>query len=156
MNDVHEVRTVLSLDVGLDCRLDRLGRTDAELCLAELHPHLWQVNLARVLDAAVEIFKGLENNLHCVHVEVKLLEDSKRFFVQLITRSNFTNLRAVERIESVDVIHDARRIRLDSGEDEQVLQVGIVAERTVLQHDLLQKFDEFVRHLSSHERLHGD
>ena len=65
-------------------------------------------------------------------MQIKLLEDGKGFFVQLVTGGNLTDLRTVERVESVDVIHDARCVRLDGGKDEQVLQVRVVAERAVL------------------------
>lgn len=43
---------------------------------------------------------------------------------------------------------------LDGSDDEQVLQVVIVAEAAVLQHDLLQELNELALEASLHEGLH--
>ena len=36
------------------------------------------------------------------------------------------NVGHVVVVEAVDVVHDARRVRLNGGEDEEVLQVAVV------------------------------
>ena len=43
---------------------------------------------------------------------------------------------------------------LDGGDDEQVLQVVVVGEGGVLQHDLLQQLDQLGLEASLHEALH--
>ena len=89
-------------------------------------------------------------------MEVELLENRKGLLVELVANGNLAHLRAVEGVEAVDVVHHAGGVRLDRGEDEQVLEVGVVAERAVLDDDLLQQLDELLGHLRSHERLDGD
>ena len=45
---------------------------------------------------------------------------------------------------------------LDSGDDEQVLQIVVVAEATVLQHNLLQQLNELSLQACQHEGFDSD
>ena len=126
-----------------------------ELRLGELAPHLVRVHALRVLQASLDGLEALQQHFHGIKVQVELLENRERLLVQLVADGDLANLRAVERVQPVDVVHHARLVRLDGGEDEQVLQVGVVVERAVLQHDLFQQLDELLRHLRGHERLDG-
>ncbi len=67
--------------------------------------------------------------------------------------SNLSDSRAIEVVKAVDVVLDARLVSLDGGDDEQVLQVVVVGEGGVLQHDLLQELDQLVLELGLHEGL---
>ena len=73
------VGAVLRLDIRRHSGAD-VNR--AKLRLGELGPHLWEVNLLRVLKTALERLDGLEEHLHGVDVEVKLLEDGERLLVE--------------------------------------------------------------------------
>ena len=48
------------------------------------------------------------------------------------------------------------RLYLDSGDNEQILQVVVIAEAAVLQHNLFQQLNELALEASQHEGLHGD
>ena len=64
-------------------------------------------------------------------------------------------LVAIVVLQPVDVVHDFLLLGLDGGQKHQVLEVLVVGEEVVVQHDPLQKVDKLVRELGCHEGLHG-
>ena len=73
------------------------------------------------------IFKyGAKTNL-------ELLKDGERLLVEFSSDSNVSDIRGVVVVQTGDVLHNLGLVRLYGGEDEEVLQVGVVGEGAVLQ-----------------------
>mmetsp|Transcript_5001 Transcript_5001/g.13054 ORF Transcript_5001/g.13054 Transcript_5001/m.13054 type:complete len:1209 (-) Transcript_5001:895-4521(-) len=123
---------------------------------SKLAPHLWLIHLGGKLVSTLDRLDILEQHLHRELVQLELAVNGERLLVQLAAHGNLSHRRTVERVEAVDVVHDARLVRLDGGENEQVLQVRIPAEGAVLQHNLLQKLNQLVRQLRRHESFDRD
>lgn len=148
----HVLARLASLDEGVDGRDDPLGR---HLRLAEHRPHLRVVNLVGELGGALDRGDVVDEHLGRLAVQLRLLEDDERLLVQLRADGDVCDVGHVEVGEAVDVVHHARLVRLDGGEDEQVLQVPVVGELRVLQHDLLEQLDQLVGQVGRHEGLDG-
>ena len=88
-------------------------------------------------------------------VDIKLAEDGKGLLVQLVADGNVGNVGSVVVVQACDVLHDARAVGLDGGQDEQVLEVAVLGEQRVVKNDLLQELDEFVGQVGGHEGLDG-
>ena len=116
-------------------------------------PHLRDVHLGGVLRGARHALQVLDQHARRREVVVELAENGKRLLVQLAAHSDVAHRGAIEVVQPVDVVRHAARVRLDGRQDEQVLQVRVVAKRAVLQHDLLQQLDQLVRQVRRHERL---
>lgn len=66
------------------------------------------------------------------------------------------NILGIVLVETVDVVHHAGSISAGCSDDEEILEGGIVAEVGVFKDDLLQKLDQFIGKLGSHESLDGN
>lgn len=87
---------------------------------------------------------------------VILLVDRERLFVQTMLHGNTCNFRDVVVSELLDVTNDLALVRTDCSEQEEVLEVLVLAEGRGLEDNLFQEFDEFDRKVGSQERLDGD
>ena len=92
-----------------------------------------------------------ETHLNSGCVNVKLLEDSESFLEQLVGDGNVSDIGCIVVIEPGDVFHYSGRVCLYSRQDQQVLQVSVIAEYGIFQNDLLQQLDELVRQVGCHE-----
>mmetsp|Transcript_743 Transcript_743/g.1767 ORF Transcript_743/g.1767 Transcript_743/m.1767 type:complete len:262 (-) Transcript_743:3186-3971(-) len=127
LDDLGVVRGILGLEVGLDCLGDL---AILKLRLAELEPD------SRVVATRSELLSPLhrldvgKQSLHGLHVEVALLVDEEGFLVEHVrlTERNLGDFWAVVVVQAVDVVHDAGLICLDRCENEQVLQIAVLAE----------------------------
>eukprot|EP00962_Isochrysis_galbana_P044602 scaffold17363_cov102-Isochrysis_galbana.AAC.3 len=68
--------------------------------------------------------RGYGARLRCLAVELGLLEDDERLLVQFRPDGDVCNVGHVVVGQPIDVVHDARLVRLDGGENEQVLRAG--------------------------------
>ena len=85
-----------------------------------------------------------------------LLIDRERLLEQAMLRRNPRNLVDVVVLELVDVADDLALVGADGGEQEQVLQVAVVAEGRRLYDDLLQELDKLDREVSCNKCFHSD
>ena len=54
---------------------------------------------------------------------LKFLEDGESLFVKFCSDGDVCNVRGVIVVQAGDVLHDLGLVRLDGGQDKQVLQV---------------------------------
>ena len=90
--------------------------------------------LGRALDGRDVV----DGRLGRLAVQLGLLEDDERLLVQLRADGDVGDVGHVVVVEPVDVVHDARLVGLDGGQDEQFLQVIVLALGAALQYDLLE------------------
>mmetsp|Transcript_98646 Transcript_98646/g.299391 ORF Transcript_98646/g.299391 Transcript_98646/m.299391 type:complete len:702 (-) Transcript_98646:1272-3377(-) len=85
-----------------------------------------------------------------------LLVDQEGLLVEPVgvAQRNLGNVRPVVAIEPIDVVHDAGLVRLDGSQDEQVLQVPVLAEVGVVEHNLLQKLHQLRLQVGADEGAH--
>mmetsp|Transcript_9515 Transcript_9515/g.21823 ORF Transcript_9515/g.21823 Transcript_9515/m.21823 type:complete len:509 (-) Transcript_9515:2161-3687(-) len=153
-DDLSEVRGVVGLDVGINCLGDHVG---VELSGGEGSPDIGDVDGLRVLLTAGHVAQVLQEHGDGVHLLVGLLVDHEGLLEQLVGDANAGDVRAVEVVQTVDVLHHAGLVGLDGSQDQQVLQVLVVAELGALEHNLLQELNQLVGQVGVHERLdsHG-
>ena len=84
-------------------------------------------------------------------VDIKLLEDSESLLKQLVGNGNVGDVWSIIVIKSGNVFHDTCWICLYSCQYQQILKVPVVAEDGVFQDNFLQKLDELVGQVGSHE-----
>ena len=78
LNNFHEVRRTLGLDVRVDRVLDAQA---IELSLRQSWPDLWPVDLLRIVEATVDTDNALDEDIDRVRMLLILLEDGKCLFV---------------------------------------------------------------------------
>jgi hypothetical protein len=84
-----------------------------------------------------------------------LFIDQECLLVQpILAKSNLREVWTVVVIKSVDVVDDTCLVRLDGGQNQEVLEISVVAELRVVKHDFLEKLDELVGELCGNECLH--
>ncbi len=66
-----------------------------------------------------------KTHLHSRSVDFEFLEDSKGFFVQFTADGDVGDVRGVVVVQSCDVLHHTRPVRLDGRQDQQVLQIPV-------------------------------
>mmetsp|Transcript_25740 Transcript_25740/g.76640 ORF Transcript_25740/g.76640 Transcript_25740/m.76640 type:complete len:1065 (+) Transcript_25740:1273-4467(+) len=155
LDDLHVVAGVLGLEVGLDGLRDL---TVLELRLAELVPDLVVAAAGGELVRALHRLDVVQQRLHGLGVEVALLVDQEGLLVEQVRlpEGDLGDLGAVVVVKAVDVVHDARLVGLDGREDEEVLEVPVLAEvGRLVEDDLLQKLDELVGQIGADEGLDG-
>ena len=184
-DDVGEPRAVAGLGIGRD---RRRGVARGEVRVAELGPDRRVVDRggvgvglgqrgrggdgwrggrrsgglstsAAVAPCLVAGFPVLEQHLDRLRLEAKLFVDLKRLVKHLVAHRDLPDRGPVKVVEPRDVVRDARLVRLDGGDNEQVLQVVVARERRVgHQDDLLEQLDQLRLQPGGHERLdrHGD
>lgn len=62
-------------------------------------------------------------DLHCRCVHIKLPEDGKSLFKELVADGDVGDVRGVVVVQAVDVLHYASAIGFDGRQDQKVLQV---------------------------------
>mmetsp|Transcript_10474 Transcript_10474/g.36145 ORF Transcript_10474/g.36145 Transcript_10474/m.36145 type:complete len:1393 (-) Transcript_10474:82-4260(-) len=152
-NDVIALGLVIGTDVRVDGILDA---SRGELGLGKLAPALLLLDLGGVLVRPLDRLEVLQKDLHGGDVEVELLVDEEGLLEELGAHRNLSNGRAIEVVEPVDVVHHPGSVRLDGGQNQQVLQVGVATEGRVLEHNLLQQLDQLVWQVGGHEGLDAD
>mmetsp|Transcript_29299 Transcript_29299/g.55358 ORF Transcript_29299/g.55358 Transcript_29299/m.55358 type:complete len:1135 (-) Transcript_29299:64-3468(-) len=87
----------------------------------------------------------------------ELLVDDEGLLVKhvLLSGGDLGNLRSVEVVQPVDVLHDLVLITLDSCQNKQVLQVLVVGELGSLQDDTVEELNELEGQLGGEEGLDG-
>lgn len=153
LDDLEVVRRVVGLDVRVDGVLDA---ETVELGLRETTPDGGLVDLARVLRRTVDADDILDENIHRVEVLVVLAVQRERLLIESLLRRDRGNLVDVEALDLVDVAHDLALVGADRGEEEELLEVAVVAERGRLEDDLLEELDELSREVGREEGLDGD
>mmetsp|Transcript_5703 Transcript_5703/g.10239 ORF Transcript_5703/g.10239 Transcript_5703/m.10239 type:complete len:275 (+) Transcript_5703:1294-2118(+) len=123
--------------------------------MRELAPDTGLVHLGRELVRTLQRANLLQQHLDALCVQLELAVNLERLLVQLVLHSNFAHRRAIEMVQTVDVVFDAAVVALDGGDDEQVLQVGVGAEGAVLEHDFLQQLNQLALQVVRHEGLHA-
>ena len=70
----------------------------------------------------------------------ELLVDAESLVIKLILvlLSDLSKLKTIVVIKAVDVIHYARLVCLDGGQDQKVLQILVAGEVRVMQDDALE------------------
>lgn len=146
--------------ISLNVRLNGLAnQVLVQLSSGQLAPDLWEVHLLGELLGSVNGFDVVQQNLDGLNIVVGLLVDNEGLLVQLVVASegDLSQFRTIIVVQSVNVIHNSGGISLDGGQDQQVLQVLVVAEIGVVgvKNDLLQQLNQFVWQFSGHESLHS-
>lgn len=104
--------------------------------------------------STIEIVDLLDKNLNSGSIDVELLEYGESLLVQFIVDRNVSDVGCVVVVQTIDVLHDACTIGLDSCKNQQILEITMIAEYTAVQNDLLQELDQLVRQIGSHECFH--
>ena len=89
-------------------------------------------------------------------VDIELFEDGESFLVELIGNGDVGDVGGVIVIQTVDVLHDAAAVGFDGRQDEQVLQIAVVAEDGAVEDNLLEELDELVGQIGRHESFDGN
>mmetsp|Transcript_27639 Transcript_27639/g.51031 ORF Transcript_27639/g.51031 Transcript_27639/m.51031 type:complete len:275 (-) Transcript_27639:2660-3484(-) len=103
----------------------------------------------------LQILDVVDQHLDGLDAAVNLLVDLESFFRQSAVESFFGHRHSVEVVETVDEVLDTRAIGFDGGEDEEILQIGVPAEGTILKDDLFQQLDQLGLQFTRHKRTHG-
>eukprot|EP00850_Spirogloea_muscicola_P015183 SM000114S24146 [mRNA] locus=s114:189803:197796:+ [translate_table: standard] len=91
-----------------------------------------------------EALNGLhDQTLPCALPTWLQTSSSSTRFANSTARSMLPRL-AVKVVQATDVIHDTRLVCFDGRENKQILQVGIPAESTVLQYNLLKELNQLM------------
>src|SRR5258708_1361246 len=85
-----------------------------------------------------------------------LLVDRERLLVQAVLDSDACNFRDVVVGKLLDVADDFALVRADGSEQEEVLEVLVLAEGRGLENNLFQDLNEFNGKVSGQERFDGD
>lgn len=120
------VRRILSLDVRVDSVLDT---KTVELSLSESRPNDGLIDLDSVLLSTIDRDDVFDENVHGVEVKFILAEESERFFVETMFDGDGGDLLNVETLNLFDVTHNSTLVGSNGGEHEELLEVGVVAER---------------------------
>ncbi|GJC99267.1 hypothetical protein ColKHC_08093 [Colletotrichum higginsianum] len=138
--------------LGLDVRLDRVADTEAvKLGFCDLAPDLRQVDLLSESLGAVDTHNVLNEDVDSGGLVASLLIDLEGLLVKTDFDTSGRNVGSAEVVQAVDVVHNLTLVCLGSGEEKQVLEVGVVAERRRLQDDLLEQLNELEREIGGKE-----
>mmetsp|Transcript_7994 Transcript_7994/g.24161 ORF Transcript_7994/g.24161 Transcript_7994/m.24161 type:complete len:827 (-) Transcript_7994:2764-5244(-) len=153
LDDLLVVRGILGLQVRVDglCDLAVL-----KLGLAELVPDGAVAAAGSEFLGPLQGLQVHQQGVHGLGIEAVLLVDEEGLLVEAVglAQGDLGNLRTVVVVQAVDVVHHASLVGLDGCQDEQVLQVFVLAEvRGLVQHDLLEELDEFVGQVRADEGL---
>lgn len=133
-----------------------LDTKSVELGLSEPTPNLRLIDLVGIIQTTIDGDDVLDEYIHGHGVLLVLLVDRKCLFVQAVFGGDLGNFTSIVVLELVDVANDLALISADCGQEEQILQVLVVAEGGGLNDDLLQKFDELNREICLQEGPDGD
>ena len=70
----------------------------------------------------------LDQDINCVTVSLRFLVDFECFLVKTRVDGNVGNFRSIVIVEFLDVVPNTSRISLDRSENQEILQVLILAE----------------------------
>lgn len=154
VDDHHVHRWVASLDEALD---GLSQHALVELGLSKLGPDFGFVCLLCKGLRALEVVLLLEEDLNSLDVLSELLVDAQGFVVELVLvlLGNLGELLPVIVVQTVDVVHHSALVGLDRRQNQEVLEVSVVGEARVVEHNSLEELDELVRKLGGHEGLDG-
>lgn len=142
-----------SFDIRIDGVLDS---ETVELSFSESTPDGVFVDLVGVLRSSVNRDNVLDEDVHRAEVMSMLAVDRESFFVKSMFDRNAGDFLDVESFDLFDVRHDLAFVGSDGGEEEELLEVGVVAKGGGFEDDLLEQFDELRREVSREECLDGD
>ena len=133
-----------------------LDTETVQLSLGQSTPNLRLVDLVRILHATIEGNHVLNQDIDCLSVLFVLLVDHERLLVQSMLGSDLRDFGGVVVLQLVDVPDDLALVRTDGSEEQQVLEITIVAEGRGLDDYLLQQFDELQRKIGFEEGMDGN
>lgn len=148
-----EIGGILSFDVGVHRVFDT---QTVELRFGQATPDCRFVDFGSELQSPVNRDDVFDEDVNSVDVEVVFLVDDQSFLVQAVVRSNLGDLRDVVVLQLVDVPDNLALVGANGSEQEQVLQVLVLAERWWLNDDLLEDLDELHGKIRVQERLDGN
>mmetsp|Transcript_9903 Transcript_9903/g.26951 ORF Transcript_9903/g.26951 Transcript_9903/m.26951 type:complete len:285 (-) Transcript_9903:2813-3667(-) len=138
------------------CRNGLSKLSGCQVRVGNHRPDLRLIDLGGKLVRTVEVTDVVQQHLDGLRLEAKLAVYLIRLLVQVVPDGNLTDGRPVKVVQAEDVVLDAGPVRLDGSDDEQILQIVVVGEGCVVQHDLFQELDELGLQLGGHEGLHRD
>ncbi|GKT40436.1 uncharacterized protein ColSpa_00617 [Colletotrichum spaethianum] len=148
LNDLLVVLGVLSLDV----RLDGVANTETvKLGFGHLAPDFGQVDLLGVSLGTVDAHNVLNQDVNSGRLVASLLKDLEGLLVETDFDTGGRDVGSAEVVQTVDVVHNLTLVGLGSGEQKQVLKVGVVAERRRLKDDLLKQLNKLEREIAGEE-----
>ena len=84
------------------------------------------------------------------------LINRESFFVETMIRGNSSNFPFVIILQLVDITNDLSLVGAYGSEQQQILEVSVVAEWRRLKYNFLEQFDELDREVRRKEGLDGD
>mmetsp|Transcript_131667 Transcript_131667/g.366980 ORF Transcript_131667/g.366980 Transcript_131667/m.366980 type:complete len:569 (+) Transcript_131667:1593-3299(+) len=99
----------------------------------------------------------VEQGVHRLSMQSAALVDEEGLLVEAVrlAQRDPGDLRPVVRVQAADVVHDPRLVGPHCGQDEEVLQICILAKVSrLVEDDLLKKLDELVWQVCGDECLH--
>ncbi|CAI6082879.1 unnamed protein product [Clonostachys chloroleuca] len=155
-SDFNDLLVILGV-LGLDVRLNGVRDTKSiELSLGNLAPNFRQVDLLGICLCSINADDVLNENIDGRRLVVGLLVDLKGFLMESHFNTGCSNVISVVVVELVDVVHDASLVSLGSREEEEILEILVVAEWRGLQNNLLQQLNKFKRKIVLKEGRDGD
>ena len=147
-----ERRGVVALGKGLDGLRDHAF---VELGPREQRPHRRVVALGGKRRRARHVFHVLDHDLHGLLALGGLLVEGDGLLQQPALGAGARHGDRVDVVELGDIVLHPFLVGLDSGHDQQGLEVLLALELARLQDDLVQQLDQIVRQVGIQEHLHA-
>src|SRR6267154_1393749 len=108
---------------------DRVTDPEAvKLGLSQPAPNFWFVDLVRVVQATVNRDNIFHKHINGVHVLLVFLVNREGFLIEAVISSNSGDFSFVVILQLVDIAHNLPLIGTYGSEQQQILEVPIVAE----------------------------
>jgi len=133
-----------------------LNSQTVKLRFRQTTPNLGLANFVRILQTSVDAHNLVDEHINGKRMLLILLVNRERLFVQTMLDGNACNFRDVVVSELLDITDDFALVRTDRSEQEEVLEVLVLAEGRGFEDNLFQEFNEFNGKVGSQERLDGD
>mmetsp|Transcript_17321 Transcript_17321/g.52086 ORF Transcript_17321/g.52086 Transcript_17321/m.52086 type:complete len:426 (+) Transcript_17321:918-2195(+) len=132
-------RCIIGRVAGAQVRPNRIRHVaGGQLRMCQLAPHTRLIHLGCVVACTAQIIHVYQEHLDGADLLVELLVDLKCLLVQAVLDRLLRDRGTVKVVQAVNQVLDLGGIGLDCRENEQVLQVCIIGESGVLQHNLLE------------------
>ena len=127
-----------------------------QLGLSQPTPNLRLVDLIRILHTTIEGNHMLDQDIDGLTVLLVLLVDHERLLEQPVLGSDLGDLCGVVVLQLVDVPDNFALVRTDSSEEEEVLEIAVVAEGRSFNDDLFEQLDQLQREVGFDEGMDGN